>query len=63
MYLATKDGSLCRIPDKKAPYYESMGYSLEKLGTKDGEVKTPAKEKKTSKKESDTQEGLNPANN
>lgn len=63
MYLATKDGSSCRIPDKKAPYYESMGYSLTKLGTEDREGKTQTKEKKTSKKEPDTQEGLNPANN
>lgn len=62
MYLATKDGSSCRIPDKKAPYYESMGYSLTKLGAEEHEGKAPAKEKKTSKKESATQEDVIPAN-
>mgnify|MGYP000816840787 CR=1 FL=1 len=31
MYLATKDGSSCRIPERKAAYYKSMGYSLESL--------------------------------
>lgn len=62
MYLATKDGSSCRIPERKAAYYKGMGYSLENLGAKDGEVKNPPKEKKTSKKESATQEDVNPAN-
>ena len=46
MYLATKDGSSCRIPERKAAYYKSMGYSLENLGAKDGEVKNPPKVKK-----------------
>lgn len=63
MYLATKDGSSCRIPDKKAPYYESMGYSIAKLGTEDCEGKAPAEKKKANKKEPGTQEGLKPANN
>lgn len=27
MYLATKGGSSCRIPERKADYYKSMGYS------------------------------------
>lgn len=36
MYIATKDGSSCRIPDKKAAYYKSMGYTLENLDKKVG---------------------------
>lgn len=62
MYLATKGGSTCRIPKRKAGYYKSMGYSLENLET---EVKTsiaPAKAKKTNKKESATHEDVNPEN-
>ena len=50
MYLATKDGSSCRIPERKAAYYKSMGYSLESL------------EPEVGKKESATQEDVNPAN-
>jgi hypothetical protein len=62
MYLATKDGSSCRIPERKAEYYKSMGYSLESL---EQEVRTGTsspKEKKNKKKDSATQEGVNPAN-
>lgn len=62
MYLATKDGSSCRIPERKAAYYKSMGYSLESL---EPEVRTGTsspKEKKAGKKDSATQEGVNPAN-
>lgn len=51
MYLATKGGSSCRIPERKADYYKSMGYSLENLGAKDGEVKILRK-KEDSKKNS-----------
>lgn len=31
MYLATKNGGTCRIPDGKAPYYKALGYKLESL--------------------------------
>lgn len=50
---------MCEI---KAAYYKSMGYSLESL---EPEVRTGTsspKEKKTGKKDSATQEGVNPAN-
>lgn len=63
MYLATKDGSSCRIPERKAAYYKSMGYSLENLDEEVGASTSPAKEKKTGKKESASQEDVNPANN
>ena len=49
MYLATKDGSSCRIPERKAAYYKSMGYSLESLepevrtGTSSPKERRPAK--------------------
>lgn len=63
MYLATKGGSSCRIPKRKAEYYKSMGYSLENLDEEVGASASPAKEKKTGKKESASQEDVNPANN
>ena len=63
MYLATKGGSSCRIPKRKAGYYKSMGYSLENLDEEAGASTSPAKEKKTGKKESASQEDVNPANN
>lgn len=63
MYLATKDGSSCRIPERKAGYYKSMGYSLENLDEEVGASTSPAKEKKTGKKESASQEDVNPTNN
>lgn len=62
MYLATKDGSSCRIPERKAAYYKSMGYSLESLKPEVGTGTASSKEKKTGKKESATQEDVNPAN-
>ena len=52
MYLATKDGSSCRIPERKAKYYKSMGYSLENLDTET----VSKEEKKIYEKESATQE-------
>ncbi len=63
MYLATKGGSSCRIPKRKAGYYKSMGYSLENLDEEVGASASPAKEKKSGKKESAPQEDVNPANN
>ena len=63
MYLATKDGSSCRIPERKAAYYKSMGYSLESLEPEVRASTSPTKEKKTGKKESASQEDVNPANN
>lgn len=63
MYLATKGGSSCRIPKRKAGYYKSMGYSLENLNEEVRASTSPTKEKKTGKKESASQEGVNPANN
>lgn len=63
MYLATKDGSSCRIPKRKAGYYKSMGYSLENLDEGVRASTSPTKEKKTGKKESASQEDVNPANN
>lgn len=63
MYLATKGGSSCRIPKRKAGYYKSMGYSLENLDEEVGASTSPAKEKKTGKKESASQEDVNPAKN
>lgn len=54
MYLATKDGSSCRIPKRKAAYYKSMGYSLENLEPEVGTGTAAPKEKKTGKKESAT---------
>lgn len=63
MYLATKGGSSCRIPKIKAGYYKSMGYSLENLDEEVGASTSPAKEKKTGKKEPASQEDVNPANN
>lgn len=63
MYLATKGGSSCRIPKRKAGYYKSMGYSLENLDEEVGASTAPPKEKKTGKKETASQEGVNPANN
>ena len=62
MYLATKGGSSCRIPKRKAGYYKSMGYSLENLDEEVRASTSPTKEKKTGKKESATQEDVNPAN-
>ena len=62
MYLATKDGSSCRIPERKAAYYKSMGYSLESLEPEVGTGTSSPKETKTGKKDSATQEGVNPAN-
>ena len=62
MYLATKGGSSCRIPERKAAYYKSMGYSLESLAPEVGTGTASSKEKKTGKKESATQEDVNPAN-
>lgn len=62
MYLATKDGSSCRIPERKVPYYRDMGYTIESLEPEVGTGTIPPKEKKTSKKESTTQEDVNPAN-
>ncbi len=56
MYLATKNGSSCRIPESKAAYYESMGYNLENLDVKGG--KSSLKEKKPSKKEGNAQEDV-----
>lgn len=47
MYLATKDGSSCRIPERKAAYYKSMGYSLESLEPEVGTGTASPKEKKT----------------
>ena len=43
MYLATKDGSSCRIPERKAAYYKSMGYSLESLEPEVGTGTRPVK--------------------
>ena len=63
MYLATKGGSSCRIPKRKAGYYKSMGYSLEHLDEEVRASASPTKEKKTGKKESASQEDVNPANN
>lgn len=63
MYLATKGGSSCRIPKRKAGYYKSMGYSLENLDEEVRASTSPTKEKKTGKKEPASQEGVNPANN
>lgn len=63
MYLATKGGSSCRIPKRMAGYYKSMGYSLENLDEEVRASTSPAKEKKTGKKESASQEDVNPANN
>ncbi len=63
MYLATKGGSSCRIPKRKAGYYKSMGYSLENLDKEVRASTSPTKEKKTGKKESASQEDANPANN
>ena len=63
MYLATKGGSSCRIPKRKAGYYKSMGYSLENLAKEVRASTSPTKEKKTGKKESASQEDANPANN
>lgn len=63
MYLATKDGSTCRIPERKAAYYKSMGYSLEDLEPEVGAGTTHPKEKKTSKKETAAQEDVNQPNN
>lgn len=63
MYLATKGGSSCRIPKRKAGYYKSMGYSLENLDEEVRASTSPTKEKKTGKKESASQEGVNQANN
>ena len=60
MYLATKGGSSCRIPKRKAGYYKSMGYSLENL---DEEVGASASPTKTGEKEPASQEDVNPANN
>ena len=40
-----------------------MGYSLENLDEEIGASTSPAKEKKTGKKESASQEDVNPANN
>ena len=62
MYVATKGGSSCRIPERKAAYYKSMGYSLESLEPEVGTGTASPKEKKTGKKESATQEDVNPAN-
>lgn len=62
MYLATKDGSSCRIPKRKAAYYKGMGYSLESLELEVRTGTAAPKEKKTGKKESATQEGVIPAN-
>mgnify|MGYP007126324415 CR=1 FL=1 len=42
MYLAKKNGSSCRIPDRKKAYYESMGYECIDLDVP--EVKRTAKE-------------------
>lgn len=61
-YGGTKDGSSCRIPERKAAYYKSMGYSLESLEPEVGTGTSSPKEKKTGKKDSATQEGVNPAN-
>lgn len=58
MYLATKDGSSCRIPERKAEYYKSMGYSLENLDTET----VSKEEKKIYEKESATQEKTNSVN-
>ena len=63
MYLATKGGSSCRIPKRKAGYYKSMGYSLENLDEEVRASTSPSKEKKACKKESASQEDVNPANN
>lgn len=63
MYLATKGGSSCRIPKRKAGYYKSMGYFLENLDEEVRASTSPTKEKKTGKKESASQEDVNPANN
>lgn len=61
MYLATKTGVPAGFR-KKAGYYKSMGYSLESLEPEVGTGTASPKEKKTGKKESATQEGVNPAN-
>lgn len=63
MYLATKGGSSCRIPKRKAGYYKSMGYSLENLDEEVGASASPTKKKKTDEKEPASQEDVNPANN
>ena len=63
MYLATKDGSTCRIPERKAAYYKSMGYSLENLEAEVGAGAAHPKEKKTGKKETTAQEYVNQPNN
>ena len=62
MYLATKDGSSCRIPERKAAYYKSMGYSLEAWSRKSERAQLLRKKRRPVKKESATQEGVNPAN-
>lgn len=62
MYFAVKNGMRCRIPERKAAYYKSMGYSLESLEPEVGTGTASSKEKKTGKKESATQEDVNPAN-
>lgn len=56
MYLATKNGSSCRIPESKAAYYESMGYNLENLDAKGS--KGSLNGEKTVKKEDNTQEDV-----
>jgi hypothetical protein len=55
MYLATKEGSSCRIPERKKAYYESMGYvctdlDAPEVGVKK-QVKEPAKSVKSEPKE------------
>ena len=50
MYLATKGGSSCRIPKRKAGYYKSMGYSLENLDEEVGASASPTKKRRPAKK-------------
>lgn len=53
MYLAKKNGSSCRIPERKKAYYESMGYECTDLNVPEvkNPVKIPAKTVKSEAKE------------